>query len=170
MGWTAGSLWMIAISRDGFENILTVAVRRAWRSPRCCAGGTGRRVDSGVAGVAIALGLWTYQPLKLLPLLAILWLLWMRARDRDRFKAVRATWPWALAAFARRRGTDDRDGDHRRVRLFRSRRVGLRVLRRLRCHRTATRCTCSAPLGMFLFTGDPNLATTSTSCRCSGRC
>jgi hypothetical protein len=52
-----------------------------------------------MAGVAVALGLWTYQPLKLLPLLALLWLLRIRARDRDRFIALRATWRWALAAF-----------------------------------------------------------------------
>ena len=29
MAWTAGSLWMIAVSRDGFRNILTVLVGAA---------------------------------------------------------------------------------------------------------------------------------------------
>ena len=38
-----------------------------------------------IAGAVIALGFWTYQPLKLLPLLAIVWVIWMRARDRERF-------------------------------------------------------------------------------------
>jgi 4-amino-4-deoxy-L-arabinose transferase-like glycosyltransferase len=99
MGWTAGSLWMIAISRDGFENILTVAFGALAFAAMLRWGDRPGRATAVTAGVAIALGLWTYQPLKLLPLLAILWLLWMRARDRDRFNAVLATWPWALVAF-----------------------------------------------------------------------
>ena len=99
MGWTAGSLWMIAISRDGFENILTVAFGALALAAMLRWGDRPGRASAVMAGVAIALGLWTYQPLKLLPLLAILWLLWIRARDRVRFTAVLATWPWALVAF-----------------------------------------------------------------------
>jgi 4-amino-4-deoxy-L-arabinose transferase-like glycosyltransferase len=99
MGWTAGSLWMIAISRDGFENILTVAFGALALAAMLRWADRPGRASAVTAGVAIALGLWTYQPLKLLPLLAILWLLWIRARDRDRFGALLATWPWALGAF-----------------------------------------------------------------------
>ncbi len=99
MGWTAGSLWMIAISRDGFENILTVTFGALALAAMLRWGDRPARTSAVTAGIAVALGLWTYQPLKLLPLLAILWLLWMRARDRDRFSALLATWPWALVAF-----------------------------------------------------------------------
>lgn len=99
MGWTAGSLWMIAISRDGFENILTVAFGALALAALLRWGDRPGRAAASMAGAAVALGLWTYQPLKLLPLLAILWLLWIRARDRERCRALLATWPWALVAF-----------------------------------------------------------------------
>ena len=99
MAWAAGSLWLIAISRDGFENILTVAFGALALAAMLHWGDRPGRASAAMAGAAIALGLWTYQPLKLLPLLAVLWLLWIRARDRDRFTAMRATWLWALMAF-----------------------------------------------------------------------
>ena len=99
MAWTAGSLWMIAVSRDGFRNILTVLVGAAALAALLRWGDRPSRWSAAAAGVAVALGFWTYQPLKLLPLLAILWLVWMRARDRERFRALRATWRWAALAF-----------------------------------------------------------------------
>ena len=95
MAWTAGSLWMIAVSRDGFRNILTVLVGAAALAALLRWGDRPSRWSAALAGFAVALGFWTYQPLKLLPLLALLWLLWIRARDRDRFQALRATWTWA---------------------------------------------------------------------------
>jgi len=99
MLWTAGSLWMIAVSRDGFRNILTVAVGAAALAALLRWGDRPGRGIAVAAGVIAALGLWTYQPLKLLPVLAILWLLWMRARDRPRFALMRPTLPWAAVAF-----------------------------------------------------------------------
>jgi hypothetical protein len=100
MAWTAGSLWMIAVSRDGFRNILTVLVGAAALAALLRWGDRPTRATGAIAGVAVALGFWTYQPLKLLPLLAILWLLWMRARDRERFRALVPTFVWAGVAFA----------------------------------------------------------------------
>ncbi|MHB8488703.1 MAG: ArnT family glycosyltransferase [Candidatus Dormibacteria bacterium] len=100
MAWTAGSLWMIAVSRDGFRNILTVLVGAAALGALLRWGDRPSRWSAALAGIAVALGFWTYQPLKLLPLLVILWLLWMRARDHERFQRVRAAWGWAVIAFA----------------------------------------------------------------------
>jgi len=100
MAWTAGSLWMIAVSRDGFRNILTVLVGAAALAALLRWGDRPSRASGAIAGIAVALGFWTYQPLKLLPLLAILWLIWMRARDRERFRALSATLLWAGVAFA----------------------------------------------------------------------
>ena len=99
MAWTAGSLWMIAVSRDGFRNILTVLIGAAALAALLRWGDRPSRWSATAAGVAVALGFWTYQPLKLLPLLAILWLLWMRARDRERFQALLSTSRWAGVAF-----------------------------------------------------------------------
>jgi hypothetical protein len=100
MAWTAGSLWMIAVSRDGFRNILTVLVGAAALAALLRWGDRPSRATGAIAGVAVALGFWVYQPLKLLPLLAILWLIWMWARDRERFRALKSTFLWAGVAFA----------------------------------------------------------------------
>ncbi len=99
MAWTAGSLWMIAVSRDGFRNILTVLVGAAALAALLRWGDRPSRWRALAAGVTVALGFWTYQPLKLLPLLAILWLLWMRAHERERFRSLITTWRWATGAF-----------------------------------------------------------------------
>jgi hypothetical protein len=99
MLWTAGSLWMIAVSRDGFRNIITVAVGAAALAALLRWGDRPSRGIAVTAGAISALGLWTYQPLKLLPVLAILWVLWLRARDRERFARLWPTALWAAVAF-----------------------------------------------------------------------
>jgi hypothetical protein len=99
MLWAAGSLWMIAVSRDGFRNILTVVVGAAALGVLLRWGDRATRGTAIVAGAVCALGFWTYQPLKLLPVLAIVWVLWMRARDRERFARLQPTMTWAGVAF-----------------------------------------------------------------------
>lgn len=99
MLWAAGSLWMIAVSRDGFRNILTVLVGAAALATLLRWGDRPGRAIAVGAGAVSALGLWTYQPVKLLPVLAVLWLLWIRARDRERFAQLRPTLAWAGVAF-----------------------------------------------------------------------
>jgi hypothetical protein len=83
--WMAGSPWLIATSVLGLRNGLTVpfaglaaGALLAW-SDR-----PGRRF-AFLAGFAAGAGLWTYQPLKLTPLLVGAWLLWLRRVDRPLF-------------------------------------------------------------------------------------
>jgi hypothetical protein len=85
IAWMAGSPWLIATSVLGLRNGLTVpfaglaaAALLAW-SDR-----PGRRF-AFLAGFAVGAGLWTYQPLKLTPLLVAAWMLWLRRVDRPLF-------------------------------------------------------------------------------------
>jgi 4-amino-4-deoxy-L-arabinose transferase-like glycosyltransferase len=155
MAWTAGSLWMIAISRDGFENILTVAFGALALAAMLRWGDHPGRASAATAGAAIALGLWTYQPLKLLPLLAILWLFRMHSSDRERFSAVRATWVWAGVAFLVVAAPmivtaiTDAGGYFGRAASVSVFNVGPASPDSFPVHVLRT-------LGMFLFTGDPN--------------
>ena len=57
------------------------------------------RATAIVAGVVTSVAaLYTYQPLKLLPVLAIAWLLWLRRVDRDRYDRLRSgVVPFAIA-------------------------------------------------------------------------
>ncbi len=82
---------MIAVSRDGFRNIITVLVGAAAFAALLRWGDRPNRTRAITAGFIVALGFWTYQPLKLLPVLAILWMVWMRAHDRERFQRLRPT-------------------------------------------------------------------------------
>jgi 4-amino-4-deoxy-L-arabinose transferase-like glycosyltransferase len=97
--WVAGSLWLVCISRDGMRNVLVplVAALALWAlttwadapSPRAAA----------LAGAAMGLGLWTYQPLKLLPVLFVAWT-WLVARgDPGRWPAMRPTLRWVALAY-----------------------------------------------------------------------
>ena len=97
--WAAGSLWLICISRDGMRNTIVplfgalalIALLR-W------AGRPGRGT-AALAGAATAVAaLYTYQPLKLLPVLVVVWMLWLRRVDRPRYEELRAgALPFAAA-------------------------------------------------------------------------
>ena len=52
------------------------------------------------AGAVAACGLWTYQPLKLTPLLIVLWLLWIRRTDRAHFDRLARTLRWLIGGYA----------------------------------------------------------------------
>jgi MYXO-CTERM domain-containing protein len=99
MAWAAGALWLICISRDGMRNILVplLAALVIWALLRW-ADRPGRGTAL-VAGAVAGAGLWTYQPLKLTPLLVALWLLWIRSQDRARFQALRSGLGWAVLAY-----------------------------------------------------------------------
>src|SRR5262249_52704164 len=51
-----------------------------------------------VVGLACGVGLWTYQPLKLLPVLVALWLFWLQRADRAAHVRLREHLPRAVAA------------------------------------------------------------------------
>jgi len=99
MAWSAGSLWLISVSRDGFRNILVplagaliLAALIAW-SDRPSA----RR--AALAGAAIGAGLWTYQPLKFAPVLVAVWLWMLRRSDRPAYDALVADVRWLVGGF-----------------------------------------------------------------------
>ncbi|MFN2465181.1 MAG: ArnT family glycosyltransferase [Candidatus Dormibacteria bacterium] len=75
--WMGGSLWLICISRDGMRNVLVplVGALAVWAMAAWADRPSRKRAL--IAGAAMALGLWTYQPLKLLPVLLALWLWWL---------------------------------------------------------------------------------------------
>ncbi len=155
MAWSAGSLWMIAVSRDGFRNIITVLVGAAAFAALLRLGDRPTRTRAIIAGGVIALGFWTYQPLKLLPVLAIVWMVWMRAHERERFQRLRPTLIAGAIAFVVvvspmiYTAITDASGYFGRaaaVSLFNPA-VGTTDIYPVHVLRT---------LGMFLFTGDPN--------------
>jgi 4-amino-4-deoxy-L-arabinose transferase-like glycosyltransferase len=154
MAWAAGALWLICISRDGMRNILVplFGALLIWALVRW-ADRPGRRAAI-VAGAVAGAGLWTYQPLKLTPLLVALWLLWIRAHDRDRSRALRAGLGWAAVAYvvvaAPLLATAILDPTHyfgraAGVSPFNPANRGIDLV----AHTLQT-------LGMFAFTGDPN--------------
>ena len=98
--WAAGSLWLIAISRVGMRNTITplfcaiaLLVLLAWRD----------RPSRGMAilagGVLSISTLYTYQALKLIPLLVVFWLLWVRRTDPATFRTMARQSGYAIAAF-----------------------------------------------------------------------
>lgn len=99
--WAAGSLWLIAISRDGMRNTIVPFFGAIALLALITWADRPSRRTAIIAGAVVALAsLYTYQPLKLLPLLALLWLLWMRRGDRSTWTALRRTIPVAAIAFA----------------------------------------------------------------------
>jgi 4-amino-4-deoxy-L-arabinose transferase-like glycosyltransferase len=100
MAWAAGALWLVCIARDGMRNILVAlfATLVLW-SLIHWADRPGRGAAL-IAGAVAGAGLWTYQPMKLTPLLVALWLLWIRHRDRARYQQLKAGLGWLVLAFA----------------------------------------------------------------------
>lgn len=99
MAWASGSLWLIAVSRDGFRNIIVVPAAALALLALLRWSDRPSRGTAILAGGAMALGLWTYQPLKLLPVLAVLWILWIRRSDRTRYEELKPTLRWCVAAY-----------------------------------------------------------------------
>lgn len=99
--WAAGSLWLICVSRDGMRNTLVplftalaLASVLAWHDR------PGRTTAILAGAIASAATLYTYQPLKLIPLLLVLWLVWLRRVNQPAYASMRASLVPFAAAFA----------------------------------------------------------------------
>jgi 4-amino-4-deoxy-L-arabinose transferase-like glycosyltransferase len=98
--WAAGSLWLICISRDGMRNALVplfgavaLAAVLAWHDRP-------GRLMAMLAGAAVSLAtLYTYQPLKLIPLLLVVWLVGLRRVNRLAYLRLRLSVSAFVIAF-----------------------------------------------------------------------
>jgi 4-amino-4-deoxy-L-arabinose transferase-like glycosyltransferase len=97
--WAAGSLWLICISRDGMRNTIVPLFGAVALIALLHWAARPGRLSALLAGAVTALAsLYTYQPLKLLPLLVIVWIVWLRHADRARYNELRAgLFPFAAA-------------------------------------------------------------------------
>jgi 4-amino-4-deoxy-L-arabinose transferase-like glycosyltransferase len=99
-GWAAGSLWLICISRDGMRNTLVPLFGALCLASLIAWADRPRRGHAVLAGAMTALAtLYTYQPLKLLPVLVLAWLLWMRRGDAEAYGRLRPSLLAFVVAF-----------------------------------------------------------------------
>jgi len=95
--WAAGSLWLICVSRNGMRNTLVplfaalaLAALLAWHDRP-------GRLTAILAGVSASVAtLYTYQPLKLLPVVMVIWLVWLHRVNPPAYQRLRVN----LTAFA----------------------------------------------------------------------
>jgi hypothetical protein len=97
--WAAGSLWLVAVSRDGMRNaIVPLFGALALLALLRWADKPGRWTAAAAGAVTAVAAMYTYQPLKLLPVLLVVWLLWLRRMDRPTYERLRAdAVPFAIA-------------------------------------------------------------------------
>jgi 4-amino-4-deoxy-L-arabinose transferase-like glycosyltransferase len=89
--WAAGSLWLICISRDGMRNAFVPMFGAAALIALLHWAARPGRISALLAGGLVSLAsLYTYQPLKMLPLLVVVWIVWLRHADRARYNELRA--------------------------------------------------------------------------------
>src|SRR5207244_11594431 len=99
--WAAGSLWLVCISRDGMRNVLVPLLGALAMVALLAWADRPTRLRASLAGAVSSLaGLYTYQPLKLLPLLVILWLVCLRHAARERYLRLPPCTGWYAAAVA----------------------------------------------------------------------
>jgi len=99
--WVAGSLWLIVVSRDGMRNTISplfgalgILFLIAW-SDR-----PSRNMALIAGATAAIVSLYTYNPLKLLVVLAFLWVLWIRYSDPPTYRRMAVHAPAFMVAFA----------------------------------------------------------------------
>ena len=98
--WAAGALWLVVISRDGMRNTivplfgsLALLVLLLWLDR------PSRRTAALAGGTTALSMLYTYQPLKLLPIVIAMWLLWLWRSDPATFQRLRGGFKQFVAAF-----------------------------------------------------------------------
>ncbi len=98
--WAAGSLWLNVVSRDGFRTTITPFFAAAALASLLVWHSRPSRGTALLAGTTLALAsLYTYHALKVLPILALVWLLWVRRADPRAFGAMRPGMPAFLLAY-----------------------------------------------------------------------
>jgi 4-amino-4-deoxy-L-arabinose transferase-like glycosyltransferase len=99
--WAAGSLWLICISRNGMRNTLVPLFAALCLASLLSWTDRPRRATALAGGAVTALAtLYTYQPLKLLPLLLVAWLFWLRRANPDAYRRLRPTFSAFAVSFA----------------------------------------------------------------------
>lgn len=89
--WAAGSLWLICVSRDGMRNTIVPVFGAVALIALLHWATRPGRLSALLAGAVTALAsMYTYQPLKLFPLLVVVWIVWLRHADRARFNELRS--------------------------------------------------------------------------------
>jgi 4-amino-4-deoxy-L-arabinose transferase-like glycosyltransferase len=98
--WAAGSLWLVSVSRDGMRNMLVpllgalaLAALLYWLDR------PSRRTAVLAGAVTSIAAVYTYQPLKLLPVLVLVWLFWLHRVDRPTYGRLRVGVPAFVVAF-----------------------------------------------------------------------
>ena len=99
IAWMAGSPWLIATSDLGLRNGLTVPFAALAALGLLAWSDRPQRRFAFIAGFAVGAGLWTYQPLKLAPLLVFAWLWWLRRSDRPLYHRMWAGRQWAVFGY-----------------------------------------------------------------------
>ena len=98
--WAAGSLWLICVSRDGMRNVLVPLFAAAALATLLAWHDRPGRLTGILAGATASLAsLYTYQPLKLIPLLVIIWLAWLARVNRPAFHRLRVELPAFAVTF-----------------------------------------------------------------------
>ena len=98
--WAATSLWLVVISRDGMRNTIVPFFGAVALLALLLWLARSSRWTAALAGAAVALcTLYTYQPLKLLPVLIVAWLWWLRRSDPSTYERLRGGWRQFVAAF-----------------------------------------------------------------------
>jgi hypothetical protein len=155
MTWAAGSLWMLAVSRDGMRNIICVFVGALALAALFNWHDRANQRSAMLAGAFVGLGLWTYQPLKFTPILCALWiyLLWRYDRDKARalLKNVRAALVTFVVVSAPILWTAVTDPS-----AYFGRGLATSVFNTENSGNESLLVHTARTLGQFLFTGDPN--------------
>jgi 4-amino-4-deoxy-L-arabinose transferase-like glycosyltransferase len=98
--WAAGSLWLIAVDRDGMRNAMVPAFGAVAMLALLRWADRPGRGSAALAGAVTSLAaLYTYQPLKLLPVLVVVWVWWLRRVDRATYERLRSGLVFFVGAF-----------------------------------------------------------------------